>query len=125
MKLRIAFAGVVTMATIMCSNSDPTGDAGSDAPVSCESNASAACGAAGGDFSMTTVSGCTGSTCPSGEICLATNDVLGCVALTAVCSGSAGTVQAIIACKANGDCPARMMCGSLNTCVPNCSGDGG
>ena len=123
MKLGIALAGAVMLA---CSNQNAgTSDAG-DAAASCELNASSACGAPGGDYSMTTTSGCTGASCPAGDdICLSSNDKLGCVSLAAVCSGSAGTVQAIIACKANSDCPARMMCASLNTCVPNCNPDAG
>jgi len=116
---------VVMLGSVMCSSSDPgTPDAG-DAAVSCEVNASAACGTPGGDYSMTTAPGCTGAICPAGEICLSSNDTLGCVALDAVCKLQAGTVQAIIACKANMDCPAHMICGSPSTCVPDCIGDGG
>lgn len=130
MKLRVAFAGgIVMVASVMCSNGDSTKDAGADSgggDASCEPNASAACGVAGGDYSMTTKSGCTGASCPSGDdICLSSNDQLGCVSLAAVCGGKAGVVQAIIACKSNSDCPARMICGSPNTCVPNCTPDAG
>ncbi len=122
---RVALAGVVMMASVMCSNKDPgTPDAG-DAAASCEPNAAAACGTPGGDYAMTTAPGCTGTSCGAGEICLSSNDQLTCVALAAVCGGTAGTVQAIVACKANGDCPAQMICGSLNTCVPNCTPDAG
>ncbi|HEX4512089.1 MAG TPA: hypothetical protein VH054_01090 [Polyangiaceae bacterium] len=125
MSMRVAFAGFVMMASVMCSNGDDgTPDAG-DASASCELNASAACGAPGGDYAMTTQSGCTGVSCAAGEICLSSNDQLTCISLSAVCGGSAGTVQAILACKANGDCPAQMVCGSLNTCVPNCTPDAG
>lgn len=126
MKWRVAFASVVMLASAMCSNADSTKDAGTDAPVSCEVNASAVCGAPGGDYAMTTQSGCTGTSCPNGDdICLSSNDVLTCVSLNAVCTGKAGTVQAILACKSNNDCPARMICGSPNTCVPNCTPDAG
>jgi hypothetical protein len=112
-------------ASLMCSSGGGTPDGGGD-DASCAQNASAACGATGGDYAMTTAAGCTGTTCPSGDdICLSSNDVLTCVSRAAVCSGTAGVVQAIIACKANKDCPARMICGSPNTCVPNCAPDAG
>jgi hypothetical protein len=125
MNLRVAFvSGVVMMASVMCSNKDAGAPDAGDASGSCELNASAACGAPGGDYAITTASGCAGATCPAGEICLSSNDQLTCVSVAAVCGGSAGTVQAILACKANGDCPARMVCGSLN-CVPNCTPDAG
>ena len=128
MKLRVALAvGVVMLASVMCSNDDSSKDAGADGgDGSCEPNASAACGAPGGDYAMTIKTGCTGTSCPNGDdICLSSNDQLTCVSLTAVCTGKAGTVQAILACKTNGDCPARMICGSPNTCVPNCTPDAG
>ena len=121
---RIAF-GVVMMALSMCSNKDAGAPDGGDASGSCDLNASAACGAPGGDYAMTTQPGCTGTTCAAGEICLSSNGQLGCVSLSAVCGGTAGTVQTIIACKANGDCPARMICGFASTCVPNCTPDAG
>jgi hypothetical protein len=126
MKSRIAFAGAVVMALVMCSNKDSgTPDAG-DAGAQCETHASAACGAPGGDYYMTTLPGCTGTTCPNGDdICLSSNDQLTCVSLAAVCAGQAGVVQAILACKSNSDCPARMICGNPNTCVPNCTPDAG
>ena len=130
MRATIAFAGAVVMmiASVMCgSEGAGTADAGDAGDAgSCELNASAACGVPGGDYAMTTQSGCTGATCPSGDdICLSSNDQLGCVSLAAVCTGKAGVVQAILACKANSDCPARMICGSPNTCVPNCTPDAG
>ena len=123
---RIAFASsVMLLASVMCSNKDAgTPDAG-DAAGSCDLNASSACGTPGGDYGMTTATGCTGASCPTGDdICLS-SDQLTCVSLAAVCAGSAGVVQAIVACKANNDCPPRMICGSLNTCVPNCTPDAG
>ena len=128
MKTRFAFVCATMMALLMCSNGDSAKDAGADGGDggSCELNASAACGVPGGDYSMTTQSGCTGTTCPNGDdICLSSNDQLGCVSLAAVCAGKAGVVQAILACKSNGDCPARMICGFSSTCVPNCTPDAG
>lgn len=122
-------AGALMLASLMCSSGGGTtpdaGDAGDDDGGPCELNASAACGAPGGDFAKTTESGCTGSKCPGGQICLQSNGSLTCVSVSAVCGGSAGTVQSILACHDGGVCPAQMLCGSLDTCVPDCAGDGG